>query len=47
MLCLMLDLQYKNLHVMTSFVGRDISKLILNEYDENSLFSMLLKCYEH
>ncbi len=47
MLCLMLDPRYKNLHLISSFIGCDISKLIVNEYDENSLFSMLLKCYEH
>ncbi len=32
---------------MSSFIGHDISKLIINEYDEKSLFPMLLKCYEH
>jgi hypothetical protein len=35
------------MHLMSSFIGHDISKLIINEYDEKSLFPMLLKCYEH
>jgi len=30
-----------------SFIGCDIGRLIINEYDEKSLFLMLLKCYEH
>jgi hypothetical protein len=32
---------------MSSFIRRDIGRLIVNEYDEKSLLSMLLKCYEH
>ncbi len=47
MLCFMLDPQYKNLHLMSSFIRRDIGRLIVNEYDEKSLLLMLLKCYEH
>jgi hypothetical protein len=47
MLCLMLDPWYKNLCFVSSFIERDIGKLIVNEYDEKSLLVMLLKCYEH
>jgi hypothetical protein len=47
MLCLMLDPWCKNLCLMFSFIGCDIDKLIVNEYDEKSLFAMLLKCYGH
>jgi hypothetical protein len=47
MLCLMLDPWYKNLCLVFSFIGCDIGKLIVNEYDEKSLLPMLLKCYGH
>ncbi len=44
---LVLDPWYKKLNLVSSFIGHDIDKLIINEYDEKSLLLMLLKCYEH
>jgi hypothetical protein len=47
MLSLMLDSQFKNLHLVSSFVGCEQGISIVQEYDRKSLQPMLLKCYHH
>jgi len=47
MLLLMLDPQFKILCLISSFVGREQSIFIVEEYDRKSLQLMLLKCYHH
>jgi hypothetical protein len=46
MLFLMLDLRFKNLRLVSSFVGRE-GVSIVDEYDRRTLYLMLLKCYHH
>jgi hypothetical protein len=41
----MLGPRFKTLRLVSSFIGREKGKAIVEEYDKNSLFSMLLKCY--
>jgi hypothetical protein len=43
---LMLDPKLKNLHIISSFVGRD-QEIVVQENDKKSLYPMLLKCHEH
>jgi len=47
MLSLMLDPRFKNLHLVSSFVGLEGCVSILDEYDRKTLYPMLLKCYHH
>jgi hypothetical protein len=43
---LMLNLKFKNLCIISSFVGREHS-VFVEEYDRKTLYPMLVKCYEH
>ncbi len=43
----MLDPRLKNLHLISSFVGREQGISTVEEYDRKSLQLMLLKCYHH
>jgi hypothetical protein len=47
MLSLMLDPKFKKLLLLSSLIGCEQSKVIVEEYDKKSLFLMLLKCYYH
>ncbi len=47
MLFLLLDSKFKNLHLVSSFIGLEQSKSIVEEYDRKTLYPMLLKCYHH
>jgi hypothetical protein len=47
LLSLMLDPRFKNLHLVSSFVGRKEGVNIVDEYDRKTLYPMLLKCYHH
>jgi len=47
MLFLMLDLKFKSLYLVSSFVGRKEGVSIVDEYDRRTLYHMLLKCYHH
>jgi hypothetical protein len=40
MLPLMLDLRFKTLHLVSSFIGRGQSKTIVQEYDKKSLLQV-------
>jgi hypothetical protein len=42
---LMLDPRYKNLHMVSSFVGREEGVALVEEYDKK--YPMLVKCHEH
>jgi hypothetical protein len=44
---LMLDPVFKNLHIVSSFVGREHGVAFVEEYDRKTLYPMLVKCYEH
>jgi hypothetical protein len=43
----MLDLKFKNFHLISSFVGREEGVRIANEYDWRTMYLMHLKCYQH
>ncbi len=43
----MLDLRFKCLRMISSFVEKDQGIAIVQEYDKKSLYPMLVKCYEH
>jgi hypothetical protein len=47
MFSLMLDPQFENLHLVSSFVGCEQDISIVKKYDRKSLQPMLLKCYHH
>jgi hypothetical protein len=47
MISLMLDLKYKSLHIVSSFVEREQGVALVEEYDKKSLYPMLVKCHEH
>jgi hypothetical protein len=47
MISLMLDLRYKSLHVISSFIGKEQGVAFVKEYDRKSLYLMLVKCHEH
>jgi hypothetical protein len=47
MLSLMLDHKFKNLHLVSSFIGLEQGKANVEEYDKKTLYPMLLKCYHH
>jgi hypothetical protein len=45
---LMLDVWFKSLHLVSSFIGcEQIIAIIIEEYDARFLYPMLLKCYHH
>ncbi len=44
---LMLNLRFKTLHLVSSLIGHEQGKVIVEEYDKKSLFPMFLKCYYH
>jgi hypothetical protein len=47
MLSLMLDPRLKTFHLLSSLIGREQGKAIVEKYDQKSLFPMLMKCYYH
>jgi hypothetical protein len=47
MISLMLDPKFKNLHIVSSFVGREQGVAVVEEYDKKTLYPMLMKCHEH
>jgi hypothetical protein len=47
MLSLMLDLKFKNLCLMFSFIALEQGNVIVEEYDRKTLYPMLLNCYHH
>jgi hypothetical protein len=47
MIFLMLNPRFKNLHILSSFVGREQGVVLFEEYDRKSLYRMLVKCHEH
>jgi hypothetical protein len=47
MLSLMLDLRFKSLRLISSFVGQEEGVNIVDEYDKRTLYPMFLKCYHH
>jgi hypothetical protein len=47
MLSLMLDLKFKSLRLISSFVGQEEGVNIVHEYDKRTLYPMFLKCYYH
>ncbi len=47
MLYLMLDLIFKSLHLISSFVGQEEGVRIVNGYDGRTLYFMFLKCHHH
>ncbi len=47
MIFLQLDLRFKNLRIVSSFVGREQGVVFVEEYDRKSLYLMLVKCHEH
>jgi hypothetical protein len=47
MVFLTLDLRFQSLHLVSSFIGCEQSKAIVEEYDNKYLFPMFLKCYYH
>jgi len=47
MLSLMLDPRFKTFHLVSSFIGHEQGKTIVEKYDKKSLFPMLFKCCYH
>jgi len=47
MFSLMLDPKFKSLHLVSSFIGREQGVSIVEEYDNKSLYPILLKCHHH
>jgi len=43
----MLDSRFKNICFVFSFIGREQGVAIVEEYDNKSLYPMLLKCHHH
>jgi hypothetical protein len=43
----MLDLRYKILRIISSFVGREQGVVLVEEYDKKSLYPIMVKCHEH
>ncbi len=42
-----MDPRFKTLHLVSSFIGLEQGKAIVEEYDQKNLFLMLIKCYYH
>jgi len=47
MISLMLNPRFKNLHIVSLFVGREQGVVLVEENDRKSLYPMLVKCHEH
>jgi hypothetical protein len=47
MLALMLELRFKNLRLMSSFIGHHQGVAIVEQYNMISLYPMFMKCYYH
>jgi len=47
MLSFLLDFRSIILHLVSSLIGHEQGKAIVEKYDKKSLFPMLLKCYYH
>jgi len=47
MICLILNPRFKSFYIVSSFVGREQGVVLVEEYDKNSLYPMLVKCHEH
>ncbi len=45
MLSLMLDFKFKSLKLVSFVIGQEHGVSIVEEYDKQTLFPMLLKCY--
>ncbi len=45
MVSLMLNPRFKSLRLVSSFIGQEQVVSIVEEYDQQSLFTMFLKCY--
>jgi hypothetical protein len=45
MLSLMLDPRFKNICLISFFVGQEEGVSVVDEYDRKTLYPMLLKCY--
>jgi hypothetical protein len=43
----MLDLKFKSLRSVSSFIGRNQRIAIVEKYDTMSLYPMFMKCYYH
>jgi hypothetical protein len=43
----MLDLRFKSLCIVSSFVGREQGVAFVEEYDRKSLYLVLIECYKH
>ncbi len=43
----MLDLRFKSLRIIFSFVGQEQVVSLVEEYDMKFLYLMLIKCHEH
>ncbi len=41
----MLELRFKTLFLVSSFIGYEKGKAIVEKYDKKNLFLMLLKCH--
>ncbi len=47
MISLMLDIRFKSLRIVSSFVRREQGMALVEEYDRKTLYPMLVKCHEH
>jgi len=45
MFALMLDMRYKNLIIVSTFVNKELGVAIVEEYDKKTLFPMLFKTH--
>jgi hypothetical protein len=43
----MFDPRFKTFHLMSSLIGNEQGKAIVEKYDKKFLFFMFLKCYYH
>jgi len=47
MIFLTLDPRYKNLRIISLFIGREQGVVLVEEHDRKSLYLALVKCHEH
>jgi hypothetical protein len=47
MISLMLNITFKSLRIVSSFVGREQGVALVKKYDKKTLYPMLVKCHEH
>jgi hypothetical protein len=47
MVILMLDPKFKSFYIIFSFVRKEQGVVLVEEYDRESLYPMLIKCHEH